>query len=406
MGEQKNDVAKDHEKEKNKFIREQIKKKPKKVAKHYVRKCGTWFGMLFMFCSISVATYFLMNKYFVDDTEGPAVSFQDEGDKSGKKGNAGVVYDDYASWNKKMAKVGAGIDNSLVAIRGEARDERWNVYGESIYSGLIIQETKQFYYVLTSYAVSSLGEQLQIRLGDGKTVQGNMISSDKSTGISICGIPKNKLSEDSAELLQIAALDDVNIEIGSTVIAVGMPNGIIGTVYTGVVTNNHVEIPTEDMNINGYLTDIAGDSHGSGFVLNDFGKVIGIIGSDFSDYIGENVMGFVDVASLTQNINQLLKGQSIPKLGIQGVTVDQTNEEEAGVSSGVHLVEVVSDSAAYESGLRAADVITELDGKSIDSMNELHELLLRHKSGEEVSITVMRHSGEQMHTKVFSVLLR
>lgn len=405
MGDKKNDVAKDHEKEKNKFIREQIKKKPKKVARHYIRKCGTWFGMLIMFCSISVATYFLMNKYFVKDSAGPAVSLQMDEDHSGKKGGETVSYGNYASWNQKMAKVGSGMNGALVAIRGEVRDERWNIYGESIFSGAIIQETKQFYYVLTSYAVSSLGEKLQIRLGDGKVVDGSMISSDKSTGIGICAIPKNEISKESDALLQIASLDDDRINIGSTVIAVGMPNGVIGSVHPGVVTNNNVEIPTEDMNLNGYLTDITGDSHGSGFVLNESGEIIGIIGSDFSAYLGDNATGFVDIASLTQNINQLLKGQSIPRLGIQGVTVDSTNEKEAGVSNGVHLVEVLSGSAAYESGLRAADVITEVDGKTIGSMNELHELLLRHQSGDEVSITVMRHSGDQMHSKIFSVLL-
>ena len=92
-------------------------------------------------------------------------------------------------------------------------------------------------------------------------------------------------------------------------------------------------------------------------------------------------------------------------LGIQGSDVSAEVSELYGVPSGVVVVDVVEDGPAAEAGMQKGDVITELDGRSISSMEQLQQVLQYYAAGEKVDVIVQRSDNGGYQEQTMSVTL-
>lgn len=91
----------------------------------------------------------------------------------------------------------------------------------------------------------------------------------------------------------------------------------------------------------------------------------------------------------------LSNGKNIPYIGIKGSTVTDAVSREYDIPKGVYIKEAVMDSPAMTAGLQNGDVIVEMDGQKIATMEDYQQKLLGLKKGSEVKITVNRQGTKE-----------
>ena len=269
-------------------------------------------------------------------------------------------------------------------------------------SGIIISEDG---YILTNnhvvsasssssyYEVSDAGSAKVTLYNDDTVYDAKIIGKDDETDLAVIKIDKTGLTP--AEFA-----DSDSVMIGEFAMAVGCPLGLSTTVTTGIVSAVNREITTDEGEKYTVIqTDAAINAGNSGGALvNSQGKVIGVNTLKLS---GEGVEGIgfaipinstLDVTSQLIDHNKVLR----PYMGIECITV--TDEHIAKYSflvKGVYVNDVETFSAAQKAGLKPGDVITEIDGKTITTKEELTEIKNTHKIGDKIKLKIYRNKEYQ-----------
>ena len=261
----------------------------------------------------------------------------------------------------------------------------------SVGSGVIFNSNG---WILTNHHVVSDPGTLTVQLSDGRSFPATVYGTDTLTDLAIVkidatGLPTATLGDSSA------------LQLGQTVIAVGDPLGTYpGTVTVGVVSGVDRSITDTTGNLDDLIqTDAAinpGNSGGPLVATN--GAVIGIDTAVAGSAQGIGFAIPINVAiPLTQ---QALAGQKLarPWIGIQYQSLDAglAARNNLSVSEGAWITSDGSGSAvqagspAATAGLRENDVITAVDGSTVDTSHPLVELLATHQPGSTVTLTVRR----------------
>ena len=200
-----------------------------------------------------------------------------------------------------------------------------------------------------------------------------------------------------------------DLQVGELVVAIGNPLGfeLFGTTTCGIVSalNRNVSIDEREMTL--IQTDAAiNQGNSGGPLLNGYGQVIGINSAKMSSSYGTasvEGLGFaIPISSAKDIINDLIGSGYVtgrPQLGITGADVTEADTQRFNLPQGVYVYSVAEGSAAEEAGIRQGDVITEIEGQSISTMDELNEIKNQHNAGETVKLKVFR-SGEFYETEL------
>ena len=89
-------------------------------------------------------------------------------------------------------------------------------------------------------------------------------------------------------------------------------------------------------------------------------------------------------------IECLSNGESVPYLGITGVTVTEEIANEQEIPGGVYVQNVEADSPAMAAGIQSGDVITEIDKADVTTLSAYHAALMKQKTGDSIRIKGMR----------------
>jgi S1-C subfamily serine protease len=182
------------------------------------------------------------------------------------------------------------------------------------------------------------------------------------------------------------------------VVAIGNPNGFAGSVTAGVVSALGRSLPTAGGRIvdNVIQTDAALNPGNSGGALADGrGRVVGIN----TAVAGVGLGLAVPVNAATRAIVGALMTEGRFRrayLGIAGGSrpLPPRVARRLGRDSGVEVVQVADASPAAAAGLRAEDLIVELDGEPVTDVADIQRLMVVEKIGEPVSLRVLREGRE------------
>lgn len=247
-------------------------------------------------------------------------------------------------------------------------------------------------YIITNDHVTSGARAIEVTLSTGETLPARLIgSAQPSDDIAVIKVEKTGLTP--------ATIGSTNgLSVGDMAVAIGSPFGLSGSVTAGVVSALHRNI---DFGGGARITDaIQTDApinpgNSGGALANARGEVIGINAAAVGAAVGGSVgVGFaipIDIAR--KEAEQIIETgrASRPFIGIAGESVP--NE------GGALVAEVVAGGPAAQAGLRAGDVIIELDGRKIPSMEALITELTQRNVDETVAITY-RRNGETHRTDV------
>lgn len=300
-----------------------------------------------------------------------------------------------------VAEVASKVLPSVVSITVQTNR------GGDTGSGIVL--TADGFVLTNNHVVSAAagGGQITVTLNDGRSVAARIVGRDPVSDLAV-------LKADGVSGLAPAALGNSSaLAVGDTVVAVGSPLGLSGTVTSGIVSALHRPVSTSGGNgVSGAFEAIQTDApinpgNSGGPLVNLSGQVVGInsaiasLGASAGGQAGSIGLGFaipIDVARPI--VDQLMKGQPArhAELGVQ--VGDATK---AGVPSGALLGAVAPGSPAAQAGLQPGDVIVALDGQRIDSSEALVAAVRARQPGTKVSLTITRGGSTRTVTVTLGV---
>lgn len=265
-------------------------------------------------------------------------------------------------------------------------------------SGVIISEDG---YILTnnhivntsstsSYYQVSQANKVTVKLYNDDTIyDATIVGTDETTDLAVIKIEKTGLP--AAELG-----NSDSVKVGEFSMAIGNPLGMESTVTAGIISAVNRTITSENRNYTVIQTDAAINSGNSGGALvNSKGQVIGINTLKLSGTGIEGIGFAIPINSTVDIYKQLISDGKVkrPYIGISGRDINEQTAKQYKLIEGVYIVSVEPYSSAEKAGLKSYDVITEVDGKKITSMDELNEIKNSHKIGDIINLKVYRDNN-------------
>jgi putative serine protease PepD len=272
-------------------------------------------------------------------------------------------------------------------------------------SGVVVRSPvdDEEYVVTNEHVIAPAGRDgvLRVTFFDGRTASGALVGEDAVTDLAVV-----RVDEPSPEAGPVEVGDSEELVVGQPVVALGAPLGLSSTVTSGIVsaTDRYIRVPSdEDVTthlVGAIQTDAAINPGNSGGALVDCdGRLVGIntAGATPGEGTGSSGLGFAIPTSLMQRLAAELieSGQVVhPTFGLQVVPLPPDLAAQAGRAPGLLVQVAVPGGPADQAGLRPGDVITEIDGAPVFTLDDLVGAELRAGIGESVSVTFDR-DGEQ-----------
>ena len=263
---------------------------------------------------------------------------------------------------------------------------------EGIGSGFIINEDG---YILTNYHVVEGAKEVTVTLSDNREVKASIVNYDEAQDVAMI-----KLNED-VDVPGVVELGDSDaLQPGEEVLALGTPlsKNLSFTLTNGIVSalNRNVETET-GTTLNLVQTNAAiNPGNSGGPLINTKGEVVGINTMKISD--GAEGIGFaIPINDVKTKIDALSK--PILNLGISIRTVDETLSKQLNMEQGLFIVEVNEFSPAEKAGLKAGDLIINVDGKRVKTFDELKEIKNSKEEGDTIKVEFIR-DGQTKTTEV------
>jgi len=242
------------------------------------------------------------------------------------------------------------------------------------------------------YQITDAGKVTVTLFGDETEYEAKIVGQDEQTDLAVIKIEKTGLTK--AEFA-----DSDSVKVGEFAMAVGNPVNMNSTVTTGIISAVNRKITDSDGKTYTCIqTDAAINSGNSGGALvNSEGKVIGINTLKLSGTGIEGIGFAIPINSTTDITSQLIQYSKVkrPFIGISGIDLNAETAKTYNLVEGVYVKSVEDFSAAEKAGLKAGDVIIEVEGKSIKTMDELNEVKNSHKISDELKLKINRNGTEK-----------
>ena len=282
-------------------------------------------------------------------------------------------------------------------------------------SGVIYKKEGDYAYLVTNTHVIAGAQQIDIQLSSGEKVEGELVGSDTYSDIAVIKI-------DASKVTTVAEFADSDtIKVGETAIAIGSPLGAVyaNSVTQGIVSSLSRTVTTQSedgqiISTNAIQTDTAiNPGNSGGPLINIQGQVIGITSSkitfvDASSNVSVEGMGFaIPSNDAIAIINQLEESGKVirPALGVQMIDLARLSSsqlqtaglEDSDLTSGVLIISTQAGLPA-DGKLERYDVITAIDGETIETTSDLQSALYKHSIGDSIEVTYYRDGQEKTVT--------
>jgi S1-C subfamily serine protease len=269
-------------------------------------------------------------------------------------------------------------------------------------SGFIISADGQ---IITNAHVVEGASRVTVTLTDGRTFEGSVVGTDKVTDVAAVKI-------DASDMPTVSFGRTDTLSPGQWAIAIGNPLGLDNTVTAGIISalgRSSSEVGIPDKRVQFIQTDAAiNPGNSGGPLLNDQGEVIGMNTAIRKDAQG---LGFaIPVETFNRIAQQLFEDGEVqhPYLGIQMVLltpdirdeINATNELGVKVNAdvGVLIIRVLEDTPAEAGGLKAGDIIQQVNGNPVETPADVQAEVDAGEVGQPLDVEVQRGDESQTLT--------
>lgn len=371
-----------------------------------------------------------------------AKSEKKDADASDSKSDTGKDTGSTAKGSLDVSEIVSEALPSIVSITTKSVQEVQNYFGmygmygyapqqqeqevEGSGSGIIVGKNDEELLIATNYHVVEGADTLSVAFTDGNAVEASVKGFDEERDLAVVSVSLDDVEDDTMDAVSIANIGSSDdLKVGEQVVAIGNALGYGQSVTTGIVSaknrrmdsdNNTVTDGSDDSSdgVNLIQTDAAiNPGNSGGALLNMKGEVVGINSAKLASTEVEGMGYAIAISDVTDILQNLMNETSRDKLddsehgvlGIKGSSVSSEAVQMYGIPAGVFVKEVTEGGAADKAGLKANSVITEFNGKTVSSINQLIEYLSYYEPDEEVELTVQVPHGTSYKEETVKVTL-
>ena len=371
-----------------------------------------------------------------------AKSEKKDADASDSKSDTGKDTGSTAKGSLDVSEIASEALPSIVSITTKSVQEVQNYFGmygmygyapqqqeqevEGSGSGIIVGKNDDELLIATNYHVVEGADTLSVAFTDGNAVEASVKGFDEERDLAVVSVSLDDVEDDTMDAISIANIGSSDdLKVGEQVVAIGNALGYGQSVTTGIVSaknrrmdsdNNTVTDGSDDSSdgVNLIQTDAAiNPGNSGGALLNMEGEVVGINSAKLASTEVEGMGYAIAISDVTDILQNLMNETSRDKLddsehgvlGIKGSSVSSEAVQMYGIPAGVFVKKVTEGGAADKAGLKANSVITEFNGKTVSSSNQLIEYLSYYEPDEEVELTVQVPHGTSYKEETVKVTL-
>ena len=276
-------------------------------------------------------------------------------------------------------------------------------------SGIIIGKTDSELLIATNYHVVDGADTLSVAFADGNAYEATVKGFDENEDLAVVSVATKDVSDDTMDAISVAKIGSSDdLKIGEQVVAIGNALGYGQSVTTGIVSAKNRTTDASGL----IQTDAAiNPGNSGGALLNMDGEVVGINSSKLASTEVEGMGYAIAISDVADSLENMMNAKARDKvdnhgiLGITGSTVSTEAVQIYGIPQGVFVSEVTEGGPADDAGITKNMVITEFDGKTITSIDQLVELLQYYEPKEKIDVTVAVLDGNEYKEKTLTVKL-
>lgn len=323
-----------------------------------------------------------------------------------------------------IADVAAAAGPSVVTVQASSSSGSGEGSGVAIAAGG---------YIVTNNHVVTLSGQtadatITVQTSDGRLLAAEVVGTDPIVDLAVIKVDAD------LPVITFASSDDVRV--GDSAIAIGAPLGLSNSVTDGIVSavdrglriassaapqnadeqqsqqspfgfwqENGAQAAQEEISIPVVQTDASiNPGNSGGALLNSAGQLVGInvaiasMGSSSTESAGSIGIGFAIQSSLVQRVVEEIIATGEATHGLLGATVSDVTDASVG-SVGAQVQELSEGGAASAAGLRAGDVITQINGQPVTGAVDATAQVRSHAAGSDVTVDYLR-DGQSAEAQV------
>ena len=301
--------------------------------------------------------------------------------------------EEYTDGVLSTEEIAAKVRPSVVGIQTYRTEYPMQVYGTG--SGIIMSEDG--YIVTTAHVVSGATGGILVILDNNEEYEAEVVGIDEKTDVAVIKI-------DASNLTAAEFGNSDELVVGERIVAIGNPTGmnLAGSVTQGIVSGlkRLISVTNEETNETIEMEAIQVDAainpgNSGGALINKYGQVVGINSSKMSSTQIEGIGFAIPISTAKPIVDDLIaygyvRGRVL--LGITYYPVSDAVGAMSGYTPGLWVQSVREDMDAYAKGLRAGDIITQIDGQDVRDSATVKGILSAKKPGDSVELTVVQQS--------------
>lgn len=263
---------------------------------------------------------------------------------------------------------------------------------QSAGSGVILDTNG---YIVTNNHVVEGATQITVTLSDRREFSAKIIGTDPKTDLAVIKI-------EVKDLPALKWAEYEKLQVGDLVLAIGSPFGLSSTVTLGIIS----ALGRGNVGIADYEDFIQTDAainpgNSGGALINMNGDLIGINTAIFSRTGGSEGIGFAIPSSIALDIVESLQKTGKVVRGWMGVAIQEITPALAKSfklpeqRKGVLISDVNESGPSYEAGIKRGDVVIAFNGKDVQSVSQLRNLVARTMVGKDAQVKILRDGREQ-----------
>jgi S1-C subfamily serine protease len=295
--------------------------------------------------------------------------------------------------NDKFVSASEKSISSVVTIYSYTNNRSFSNKSNGVGSGVIFSSDG---YIVTNFHIVSGRQKIITRLSNGEEYEAKIIGTDNNADIAVLKIKSNSI------LTPINIADSSSLKTGDKVLAIGNPYGIGISVSSGIISatgrdygNPYLRLIQTDAAIN------PGNSGGA--LVNESGNLIGINTKIYSKTGAYQGLGFAIPSNIVVQIaSELIKYGKIRTMWIGNFRVKSVRINfNNNLINGLQIIEIDEIGPLYEKGIRASDIIIEInEGES--SWSNLTKSLKFAALGDDIKMKLLTTSNEFKFVEIIS----
>ena len=267
-----------------------------------------------------------------------------------------------------------------------------NVSSEELGLGTGMMVSDNGYILSNSHVTGEKYSTCYVTINEN-TYKGTVVWSDSNLDLSIIKVQINNVS-------YVEFGDSGNLRVGEQVYAIGNPIGyeFRRTVTSGIISALNRTIKVDDTDNTSYISDLIqtdatiNPGNSGGPLINSKGEVIGINTVKITSAEG---IGFAIPINVVKPVVESFKQKGSfeePTLGIyayDGDVAEYLNLKNK-INKGVYVSQIIANGPASNSDLQEGDLITSIDGKNLNTINDLREYIYGKVPGDVVKLNIIR----------------